>query len=375
MRPALALSAASALVALTGCASVPTQTRFMQQEGVEVSSEALRLRLRAEAIPFTGLIEQAADEVARASTDPQVRRRALVWKINVVPALYRTLFNQRPLVALLDTWALLIQAEDFLQSAEGQRAFGPGAEVMLPTVRELEGRVREIAAWAAPGRDLEKVRTAIAGWVARHPVRLTFATRESMEQHLVTLAPSDTLSMVGVAGRVNEDVDGLVSRMDFLPIMVPRQATWQAELTYVDLIDPRMADALGRAGQALESVDQLLAWLGTSGLERFADEQRRALQSVVAAETRTIERMVEAQRTGAQEFVSAEWREALAQLRAERVATFAEARALADHAAEEGARRAREVVDALVLRLAVLAGVIALAVVVAAVLLRRRRQG
>ncbi|HET8723976.1 MAG TPA: hypothetical protein VFM53_07180 [Anaeromyxobacteraceae bacterium] len=372
MRP-LAPFAASALVALTGCATVPAQTRGMEEQGVKVSSEALRLRLRAEAIPFTGLMEQAADGAREASPDPAVRRRTIVWKVNVVPALYRSLFAQRPLLALLDTWALLLQVEDYLQSEEGRTALGPGSAGMLDTTRELEGRVREIAAWAAPGRDLTAIRAHLADWASKHPVRLTFATRESIESELVARAPTEDLSAMAVAGRVSEDVDGLVSRVDFLPVMVPRQATWQAELTYLDLVDPRLEMAIDRAGRALDSVDEVISWLGTSGLEEFATQQRRAAEAVLASQTRVVEQLVQAQREGAQAFVAAEWREALVQLRAERVAAFAEARALADHAAEEGARRAREVVDALVLRLAVLAGVVALAVVVAAVVLRRRR--
>jgi hypothetical protein len=131
-----------ALAVLAACATVPTQTKFMEQQGVKVSSEAIRTRLRAEAVPFTGLMEQAADAARDASPDPAVRRRALVWKLNVVPALYRTLFNQRPLVALLDTWALLLQAEAYLESSEGKAAFGPGVADVLATTRELELRSR-----------------------------------------------------------------------------------------------------------------------------------------------------------------------------------------------------------------------------------------
>ncbi len=333
MRPVLALSAASALVALTGCATVPTQTRSMAEQGVAVSSEALRVRLRSEAIPFTGLMEQAADEARDASADRDVRRRTIVWKVNVVPALYRSLFQQRPLVALLDTWALLLQVEDYLQSEEGRAALGPGSAGMLATARELEGRVQEIAAWAAPGRDLAAIRSRLGTWAVAHPVRLTFATRESIESELVARAPTEELSAMAVAGRVSEDVDGLVSRVDFLPVMVPRQATWQAELTYLDLVDPRMEAALDRAGTALESVDQVITWLGTSGLEAFAQEQRRELEALLRAETRAIAELAQVQREGAQVFVAAEWREALVQLRAERVAAFAEARALAYHAA------------------------------------------
>ena len=98
-----------------------------------------------------------------------MRRRALVWKINVVP-LYRTLFNQRPLVALLDTWALLVQAELYLESPEGETAFGPGVVTVLATTKDLEGRLREIVQWVFPDRDLAPIRSKVQAWAERHPV-------------------------------------------------------------------------------------------------------------------------------------------------------------------------------------------------------------
>ncbi|MEY2669201.1 MAG: hypothetical protein RJA59_1839, partial [Pseudomonadota bacterium] len=163
VRAHLAVPAVALLVA---CATVPTQTAFMEAQGVKVSSQALRLRLRSEAVPFTGLMEQAADAAALEATSPAQRRRALVWKINVVPAIYRTLFNQRPLVAVLDTWALLVQAEDYLQSREGKEAFGPGVVVVLATTKDLQSRVQGIARWAVPDRDLSQVDAKVREWAA-----------------------------------------------------------------------------------------------------------------------------------------------------------------------------------------------------------------
>ena len=361
-------------VLLVACATVPTQTKFMEEQGVKVSAEGIRMRLRAEAVPFTGLMEQAADEASAASTDPAVRKRALVWKINVVPAMYRTLFNQRPLIALLDTWALLVQAEQYLESPEGKAAFGPGASVVLATTRELEGRVQEIARWAVPGRDLTSTRAKVQQWAERHPVRLTFATRDSIEKDLVTLAPTEELSAFAVVGQLNEDMNGLVGRMDFLPIMVPRQATWQAELAYVNLVDPQLESALKRAGEAMDKLDGMIAWLGTEGLEGFAEEQRVEIMRAVAVERLEIERLVDRQRVEIQAFVDREREQVAALLNQERAAVMADAQRLADRATAEAARSAKEVVDHALVRVALVLGAALLLWAVLSGLLRRRAQ-
>ena len=361
-----------AALLLAACASVPTQSASMRQLGVEVSSEAIRVRLRSEAIPFTGLMAQAADVVIAESSDPAVRRRALVWKVNVVPALYRTLFTQRPLVALLDTWALLVQAEKYLESPEGRAAFGPGAEGVLATTRELEGRIQEIVRWAVPERKLPAIRAGVVEWAEKHPVRLTFATRDSIDQYLVTLKPTEELSVFAAVGQLNEDMTGLIGRMDFLPVMVPNLVTWQAQLAYIDLIDPRLEAALGRGGDAMNRVDAMIAWLGTSGLEGFAEQQRIQLMGGIAAERAEIERLVERQRGEIQAFVDQERVEIAALVQRERAAVMADAQRLTDHATAEATRSAKEVVDHAISRAAILLGALLVAVAVLVLALRRR---
>lgn len=362
-----------AALLLVACATIPTQTKFMEKEGAKVSSEALRMRLRSEAVPFTGLMEQAADAASAEATAPAQRRRALVWKINVVPALYRTLFNQRPLIAVLDTWALLVQAEDYLESPEGREAFGPGAAVVLATTKDLQLRVKGIAAWALPEKDLAQVDAKVRGWAAKHPVKLTFATRDSIEQAVASLAPGEELSAFAVVGLMSEDLEGLISRMDFLPIMVPRQATWQAELAYLDLMEPRVEVALTRAGEALQRVDDMIAWLGTTGLEGFAEEQRIQIMKAFAAERVEIGKLIDRERTGVEVFVARERSEIAALVQRERAAAMADAQRLADHATLQAAQQGRDLVDHAIARLALLVGATLLGVLGIVLVARRKR--
>ena len=339
---------------------------------MQVSSAALRLRLRAEAVPFTGLMEQAADEAALQATSPEQRRRALVWKVNVIPAMYRTLFNQRPLLAILDTWALLVQAEHYLESPAGKEAFGPGVVTVLATTKDLELRVQAIARWAVPDRDLAPIDAKVREWALEHPVQLTFATRDSIEQYLATVKSVEPISAFAMVGLMSEDLEGLISRMDFLPIMVPRQVTWQAELAYLDFMDPRLEQALTRGGEALQRVDDMIAWLGTSGLEGFAEEQRVQILRAFATERVEIERLLERQRAGVEGFVDRERAAFAALVERERLAAMADAQRLSDHATAQAARQARELVDHAILRIALLLGAALVAVLVIVLVARRR---
>ena len=324
------------------------------------------MSLRSEAVPFTGLLAQAADEAGVAATDSRERRDALIWKINAVPAMYRTLFNQRPLVAILDTWALLVQIEIYLDSPKGKAALGPGAAMMLQTTKALQGRVWEIAHWAVPDKDLARVDAKVREWAGEHPIGLSLGTRDSIEPLLVSLAPTEELSAFAVVGLLSEDLGGLASRMDFLPFMLPNQFTWQAELAYIELVDPRMDLVLARGGQALQQLDAMVAWLGTDGLAGFAEEQRTEIMAAVAEQRLEIEAALDRQWGEVQAFVQKERTEIAARVTRERVAAMADAQRFTDRATSDAARRAVEMVDHVMDRIAILLGagfVVGLAIV------------
>jgi hypothetical protein len=175
-----------------------------------------------------------------------------------------------------------------------------------------------------------------------------------------------------MVGAMNEDIEGMISRMDFLPVMVPRQATWQAELMYVDLVDPRMDVALKRASEALDKIDDMLAWMGTIGLEDFANEQRIQIMRAVADERVQVEALIDRQRGAIQAFVDTVRNALLEQVRQERIAAMADAQRLADHATEEATRKAKEIIDHFLLRLGLVLGAVVVLAVAGAFLLRRR---
>ena len=76
------------------------------QQDVAVTSNQLRLRMRSLVGPMSAQIEQAADQIIAGTADKTVKRAALLWKIEAVPALRKALFEPDPYSAVMDTWVL-----------------------------------------------------------------------------------------------------------------------------------------------------------------------------------------------------------------------------------------------------------------------------
>ncbi|HEY7038076.1 MAG TPA: hypothetical protein VID28_04450 [Methylomirabilota bacterium] len=90
------------------------------QGDVAVSANQLRLRMRSLAGPMGGQIEQAADHIMAGTTDDAVKRAALQWKIEGVPAIRKALFEPDPFSAVMDTWVLVNQMAGYSRAARGR---------------------------------------------------------------------------------------------------------------------------------------------------------------------------------------------------------------------------------------------------------------
>jgi hypothetical protein len=355
-RPVLALTLAAA------CATTsPAPTEMMKESGVTVSAEALRTRLRALAPPTTARIERAADAIAAASTDPAVQRRALIWKINAVPALYQCFYSQQAGAGLVDAWALLLQLEHYLESEEGKGAFGPGGSEALAATRDVEARVEETYRWAAPDRDPAVIRARLDAWARQHPIDGYLSARRSLREDLASRIAGEELSAFETLGAAEEDLKGLIARIDYLPSSVPKQAIWEAELAFQDFAAPRVEQVLVRADQALGRLDKMIAWLGGPGLEGLADHERRALMDAVAEERVALEALLDAQREQITRYVSQERALILADVDRVRAAAAEDVRRIAREATEDASRKAAHVIDRALLGIAlIVAGAILL---------------
>jgi hypothetical protein len=269
-----------------------------------------------------------------------------------------------------DTWALLIQCELLLQSPAAADELGPGVEQALPLVVGAEARVREIWIWAF-SEDPSKIRARILEWAMQHPVRSAVVPRESLGTYLITLVPGgETSTLAAELGGAAEDLNGVVARMDLLPLVLPKLGAWQAQLSYIDFINPRLDQAMALAQPTVKQLDRVVNWLGPEGLDTFADRQRQAVGAMIDQRVEAGMGFLEAERQRFEAWAAQE-RAALGEaLRRERVEATEDVRRTSERLAADATRRAEAFIDYVVLRLAVLVGATLIGVVLVVWVLR-----
>ena len=82
------------VISTISCATkTPTQTTLMQKTDLTISAATLRIQVRSLADRYSGLMEKAGEAVLAEEDDPRMRRHALMWLTNGIPAMQQALFR------------------------------------------------------------------------------------------------------------------------------------------------------------------------------------------------------------------------------------------------------------------------------------------
>jgi hypothetical protein len=283
----------------------------MQAGDAKVGIHELRTTQNVLAIQVPGTVEVAADAISVQTADVGLKRRALLFKMEVVPAFYEALFNADPLAALLDAWALSIQLEQYLDT-------GPGRELLTPlqgVAQEAAHKVRQhiesaVHAVAKTPEGFERAQSTVVEWAKANPITGPFSGRPSILPELAKLsAKSADISVFQAVGDITGTVDDLTNRLNIYAAYLPRAARWQAELLLDELPDRAEVQ---RVLATLQSVDKL-----TERTNQLISPE--ALQAALATATGEVKK----ERLAALASVDEQRKETLAYLTSEREAGVA----------------------------------------------------
>ena len=133
-------------VAGWGCTTVqqggPQRTALMEATGGKYTAADLRAMSNLLAISVPGIIEAAANDAGAQGRDPATRRRALLWKIEVIPAFYQALFYSDSLAAALDAWSLSIQLDEAVTTGAWRDQLGAMQPAAVEATRRIGRRSR-----------------------------------------------------------------------------------------------------------------------------------------------------------------------------------------------------------------------------------------
>jgi hypothetical protein len=365
-------------LAAAGCAGkAPKQTQFMKSIGtIGITAESLRLQVRDGASPYAGIIEDAADRILLESDDPEIRRKALMWKARAIPIAMIAIFREDPLMALVDIWAYTYQLKQFFEEGAGRDGFGEYQSIAIEACDRLEAAIHALALEASNEKaNLPRARQQLAEFAREYPIESWNFNRETVPAHLDAFEEARQVAGLAVAGKLATDMSDISSRFGILAAQLPAQVAWEAEIlaeTYVtgDDVDRALADltdipmAVDRlrlfaeesADLVLKEKDALLAELeaedGPLGnvlgeTEAFITRERMAIIAELKSERAVV-----------MDAIQADLDELVETLQAERAVVLGEVRAISDDTVGSLSTQIEGAIDHFFLRLVQLLAVL-----------------
>jgi hypothetical protein len=346
----------------------------IRPEDVKVTAEQFRLRMRSLVGPMCGEIEQSADAISAGTPDLKVKRAALEWKMDAVPAMREALFRPDPYSAAFDTAALCMQMIEYFEHGPGKEAFGPAASGQATAAcRSLLDEYLKVVASATSSGDVSNARDVVQRWAADHPIRHSISGRESALSRVYEqefLVSRSAIEYVADAAATSDD---LTRKLDVYGDQLFRLARWEVERLQLDQAVPLAERAVKSAEQAATTVDRLAPALeGSLGVAQ-------GVPKLLTAERETVLKAVHDEITRTLQAVREERITAFAQISKERgtasqeigQALSAQATQLTGDADKMVTRQIDYVIEKST-RLVQIAMAVAIAVVFVVLLLRRR---
>jgi hypothetical protein len=339
------------------------QTDIMEQSGkVSVSAAVLRARVNDLVERVAGRIEMTADRISAETDDALLRRRALVLKMDAIPAVYTAGFRADPLVAVVDVWGFAFQFSQYMENRAGQNGFGLKQPLVQECARALLADTDAvIRAIAIRPEYFDQTRAQVEGWARSHPVQYAFSARESGASLVTDLRSGDRDVFLDV-GTISDVVESLSERVNTYAALLPRQARWQAEILIGEVasasahrIDGALGDIhdIGTAARGAVEVVENLPDLLNAERNMLADERRAVLAGIQSQRLETLEYMT----VERQAVIAAARKELIAlvaALRQERIDSLTEVDAIKTRAIDSVLAGMKDLVDYTLWRVAAL---------------------
>ncbi len=303
----------------------------------ELSSDVLELANR-----FSAGVTAAADEVSAKTSSRAERRRALLWKVRLIPLAQEAAFSG-PREGYVELLVLCVAQRQYLTDGAGAQLFGEQQELARAAARRIEADARSYATRFLPGDRAAALAAEVETLAREHPIAGEFVS-EGLQRAFADVEPGArfdwifTLPMapfrafegVESGAQAIHEFNATARQLGDLAARLPELTRWQLELFAYDLEDRetllRGLDAFERLAAAAESLptatrEQLAALLEESTsaqqeLRTTLDALREASASVDAtlANARPLAEALE-RVAGRADAAGATWGELVARLR------------------------------------------------------------
>jgi hypothetical protein len=360
------LPMALSLPLLSGCRTMaPQQATVIEEVGdIDVSRQRLRVAAMNSMYLYMSSVELTADSIIGTATDPDVRRNALAWKTNAIPAIQRAMLYPDPLVAFVDGWAMTVQMREYFEEGNGRGLFGPEQPHAVSSSRRMEMATDTAVAARLQPEVYDRLRRFVYDWAAQYPLDNPLFLRRSLTEAVAVELGEVRAGGLGTVGSMAEMAQDFQQMAQVYAGYMPKEIRWQSELLIASLTDSLRFDTL------LAAIDRMAVMEATTSFLRetpaLLAEEREAVFREVQEERIEMLREIDRQRLMTLQ-------EILAWARVEREAMLEEMASIVGDEGEALGEITRAVVDHVFLRLLQVGAVLVLLALLGFWVLRRAR--
>lgn len=230
----LVLACLACFCGAPGCNTVPAKQGRLERDSSnsQVSSHQLRVMVNEFVVHYASRVELTADNILAQSTDPTIRRNALLWKINGISSCFQAASRPDPLGAYLDIWILNRQMAQMFNSPAGDTLFGQAQLLARAECADLEARLQYINQVA--GADLPLGEKFVTKFATDYPLTTLYFDREPIASRYIQEVREPAREMFQIVANLEENLVQMRNLAVIHAEYLPKQARWEAELLLID---------------------------------------------------------------------------------------------------------------------------------------------
>ena len=266
------------VLSVTACStSAPKQSGLLAQtDEVDISNRELHMLLYGYGYLFSGTVEVAADSILTRATDPNIRKNAILWKLNSVPIVQGMTFEPDPLYSLFGIWVFVVQMRQYFETGAGQDQFGDWQPIAIRASWKMENVATDLARSIKNDGDIADVYQEVQQWASDHPINNSSLVREQINSELLVRAGQASAANIAgglsAAASMNAQMQELSNQLAIANTSIPKMAQWHAELVMEEA-----PEFIAREREAVMSDLRNETQVILQELMAFSDRQRVAL--------------------------------------------------------------------------------------------------
>ncbi len=224
------------------------------QEGQDGQENYTQDDLHGDLLNYTGqfeaVVRSTSSEISSRAENREIRRRALLWKVNLVPLVHEVATQEDEQEAYLALALLTEMQKQYLTTGTGQDVFGPHQQLAVDAANELEDNILRIGTNFLPEARTKKLRKEVREYAKEHEIRGKNFSVESFQSFVqkvkkqrdiftsivnVPLSPFSALQGVGNTPAAVHGVKRAVQDMTAVAEGLPQVVRWQTELLMYDI--------------------------------------------------------------------------------------------------------------------------------------------